>query len=87
MPCFALILFIIAIHIASTKKAPGARIKILAGVYTLSGIVTSAELPVLKMVPAPISSLTAPRIVIAQVKPSPIPSPSNADGRTGFLEA
>lgn len=58
--------------------------KILAGVYTLSGIVTSAELPVLKMVPAPISSLTAPRIVIAQVKPSPMPSPSNADGRTGF---
>ena len=87
MPCFLLILFISAIHIASTKKAPGARINILAGVNPIVLKSTKALLPVESIVPAPISSLNAPRIVIATVKPSPMPRPSNTDGITGFFDA
>ena len=40
-----------------------------------------------KIVPAPISSRTAPIQVILKVKPRPIPIPSKRDGIGGFLEA
>ena len=87
MPFFLLILFIIAIMNARTKNAPGARIKILAGVYPIVERSNNALVPSEKIVPPPISSLIAPRIVIAIVNPSHIPIPSKNEGIGGFLEA
>ena len=77
----------IAIINARTKKAPGARMKILAGVYPIVERSNKALVPSEKIVPPPISSLTAPSIVIAAVNQSHIPIPSKNEGIGGFLDA
>ena len=72
---------------ASTKNAPGARIKIVIGSYPILPSAASGRICCPKSWPAPRSSRTAPIQVILKVNPRPIPIPSKSDGIGGFLEA
>lgn len=65
----------------STRKAPGAMIKIVIGVNQ------SPKILMLKNVPAPKISRISPMIVRPMVNPSPIPIPSKIDSTGGFFEA
>ena len=73
---------------ASTKKAPGASTKILAGSYHVpSGSLNNSVEPVENTVPLPKNSLMAPRIVSVIVKPIPTPIPSKNESKGPFLAA